>query len=424
MKLSCGLLVNPNNDIKNDIVISFERDKIVSVKEKCSEICDLHLKNAIAFPGLINIHDHLKYSWYKRIGRKGDYTSVYYWLTDLYNEFDPIVGKNEDNLNILFQLGVYKQLFSATTTVVNHSRYLKKHILSIKHEYIDIFDEFERELVVQPGFLSELTKNKHSSTFGRSIIESHARALREKRAFMIHAAEGRNGETKTEIKDLRRHGILTPESILVHCINTDETDIGYIKDGGCSIVWCPNSSEFVTGKVPNIRGFLNKDINVCIGTDSSCSGGCNLFAELSFAQDQYKREFREDIESSKLFDMVTVNAAKALKQESRIGFLDSGYMADVAIIDKKTDNPYDDILHSNAESIIALLHKGVFVYGDESVMNYFTIQEDVNYSNFIMNGRKKTVIGNPKSLISDAKKKFGLDRSIWFPFIPKEVGIE
>ncbi len=419
MNIACDIIANPNNNVQRNVVISIDDDRITAVERSQQHTYDIDLKDCIVFPGLINIHDHLKYSWHKKIGNEARYTSVYYWLRDLYEEYDPIV-KTQDELKILFKLGIYKQLFSATTTVVNHSRYFKQ-VLPEEQEFIDIYDDFERELVVQPGFLSKIIRDKHKSTFGDSIVESHSRAVKTQKPFMIHAAEGRNGETRTEIKDLGQHGILTPESILVHCINTDDEDVELIRKGGCSVVWCPYSSKFVTGKVPNVKAFLSNNINVCIGTDSSCSGGINLLDELRFAQVQYKDTFGENIESSVLFDMCTSHAAKALKQENIIGSIGQGCVADIAIVDKKTNNPYDDIICSDAESIIALLHKGIFVYGDEVFFDKFRIRENIQYFKFSINGRRKIVIGNLKKLIAQAKKSFSLAATTYFPFIPQEV---
>jgi len=418
VKFACGTIANPYGKILRNGVITLEGGKVAAV-ESAGQVCDAEFKDAVVFPGLINIHDHLKYSWYKKIGNEARYTSVYYWLRDLYEEYDSLV-KTEKDLEILFRLGVYKQLFSATTTVVNHSRYPKR-VLPEEEEYIDIFDDFDRELVVQPGFLSKLTKDTHKSTFGDSIVESHSRAVKNNKPFMIHAAEGRNGETKTEIKDLGQHGILTGETILVHCINTDAEDINLIKNGGCSVVWCPYSSRFVTGKVPNVKAFLARDVNVCIGTDSSCSGGKNLLEELRYAQIQYKETFGEVLSSSVLFDMVTGNAAKALKQENAIGSVTCGSIADIAIVDGKTSDPYGDIINSDTESIIALLHRGEFVFGDESVMDNFKVRENTPHVKFTVNGRKKVVIGNPLKLLNEARKRFSLDDGAVFPYIPREI---
>ena len=90
-------------------------------------------------------------------------------------------------------------------------------------------------------------------------------------------------------------------------------------------------------------------------------------------------------------------------------------------MDKKTNNPYDDIIHSDAESIIALLHEGAFVYGDERMFEKFKIRENTQYFRFSINGRRKIVVGNPKKLIEQAKKCFSLDATTNFPFIPQEI---
>lgn len=416
MRIFCGRVANPNGRISENQTISVENDRIDSLVSSCLGKADIEIRNATAFPGLINIHDHLKYSWYKRIGRLDSYSNVYNWLRDLYDEFDNVF--TAQSLSLLFKLGIYKQIFAATTTVVNHSRYAK-HVLPPEKEYINIFDEFERELVVQPELLRKITH--HPASFGQSISSAHGKALQKNVPFMIHAAEGSDGNTEGEIRQLEKYGALTPETILVHCINTSDDDLELVKKGGCSVVWCPYSSNNVIGKNAFIPGFLSRGINVCIGTDSSCSGSVNLLEELRYARTQYGRLFGEAISNSQLFDMVTINAARALMCENSIGQIESGYSADIVIVESSSSDPYDDIINSTPESIVALLCNGRFVYGDEYIANILPIYEKATYTRFAINGRKKMIVGDPERIISSTISQLSLDKSIWFPYIPIDL---
>lgn len=427
MKILCETIANPNNIISKGTPFSIIGGKVLVNNNSSLPGGEIVVGNSIAFPGLINIHDHLKYSWYRRIGRgkmieknQPRYNNVYKWLEDLYKNFDCVFDKTNDGLDIMFQLGLYKQIFSATTTVVNHSRY-SKNILSPQKQYISIVENIESEFVVQPELISNVTS--HPLFFGKGIQDAHNKAINSipQKAFMIHAAEGTDEVTKTEINILEKLGVLTPQTILVHCINTDEKDIELIANKKCTIVWCPYTNNYIIGKIADIKNIISKGINVCIGTDSSCSGSKNLLEELNYAKKQFNTRFHTEISSSDLFNMVTCNPAKALMLENKIGKISDGYSADIAIIDKKSEYPYDDILSCAPEDIIALWSRGVFIYGDEWFFHKVSKQADSVYSVFTTNGRKKVIIGNPRSLLNSFVNTFNEGEPVSFNFLPREL---
>jgi cytosine/adenosine deaminase-related metal-dependent hydrolase len=428
MKILCTDIVNPDGIVLKDIPFFIKGNKVFVSNSNSHSGDDIVVENSIAFPGLINVHDHLKYSWYERIGKgksieeikktQSYYNNVYEWLKDLYSTFDNVFNNINNGLDIMFQLGLYKQIFSSTTTVLNHSRH-SKNILSLENQYINIVGNCESELLVQPKLISNETS--HSLSFSESIQEAHNKAIKYKKAFMIHVAEGTDNETKNEINILNELGILTSQSILVHCINTDIKDIELIAKNKCTVVWCPYTSDFIIGKTADIRTIISNGINLCIGTDSSCSGSRNLLAELNYAKELYYQKFRVEISNSDLFNMVTCNPAKALMLEDKIGKIADGFSADIAVIDKKSENPYDDILSSNPENIIALWCKGSFIYGDESIFQKIPQKRYTIYSKFNINGRKKIIIGNPKTLFQSFINTFDIKESIYFDFIPKDL---
>lgn len=427
MKIVCDRIVNPNNIVLKETPISIIGDKVFVSNSDSHSADDIVVENSIVFPGLINIHDHLKYSWYERIGKgrrieknQPHYDNVYKWLEDLYKTFDHLFNNSNDSLDIMFQLGLYKQIFSATTTVLNHSRY-SNNVLNPKKQYINIIENIESELVVKPELIQNATS--HALSFGKGIQDAHNKAINSipQKPFMIHVAEGVDENTKDEINILNELGVLTPQSILVHCINTDIKDIELIARKKCSVVWCPYTNNFVIGKIANIENIISNGINLCIGTDSSCSGSKNLLEELNYAKKIYNTNFQSELSSSDLFNMVTYNPAKALMLEDKIGKIANGFSADIAIIDKKSKNPYDDILCSNPENIIALFSRGTFIFGDEWFFNKLSKQTDILYSKLTINGREKFIIGNPQALMQSFFDTFNYGEPVIFDFMPIEL---
>ena len=85
-----------------------------------TETIVLDMKGALAFPGLINSHDHLEFSLFPRTGNRiyDDYIS---WGNDIH-------ACNEDAINrvknvpyeLRFKWGLYKNLLCGVTTVMHH----------------------------------------------------------------------------------------------------------------------------------------------------------------------------------------------------------------------------------------------------------------------------------------------------------------
>src|ERR1700694_6294791 len=84
-----------------------------------------HFDNAIAFPGLINSHDHLDFNLFPRL-RNRVYNNYAEWGND-------IQANNKNTINeilkipqrIRVQWGLYKNLLNGITTVVNHGEKLR-----------------------------------------------------------------------------------------------------------------------------------------------------------------------------------------------------------------------------------------------------------------------------------------------------------
>jgi cytosine/adenosine deaminase-related metal-dependent hydrolase len=99
-------------------------------------------------------------------------------------------------------------------------------------------------------------------------------------------------------------------------------------------------------------------LNVCIGTDSLASNdSLNLFSEMRTAHRTHP-----SLTSFDLVKMVTVNPAKALQQDHRLGRIAPGYLADAIAIPYSGDvgTAYDAIME-NRSSIEWMIVDGKLV---------------------------------------------------------------
>jgi cytosine/adenosine deaminase-related metal-dependent hydrolase len=92
-----------------------------------------------------------------------------------------------------------------------------------------------------------------------------------------------------------------------------------------SIVHCPRSHEYF-GHSPFQFDKLRKvGLNICLGTDSLASNeDLSLFGEMR----AFQKEF-PNVSSEEVLKMVTVNGARALGQETVLGKIRSGFLADL-----------------------------------------------------------------------------------------------
>jgi cytosine/adenosine deaminase-related metal-dependent hydrolase len=107
------------------------------------------------------------------------------------------------------------------------------------------------------------------------------------------------------------------------------------------IVHCPRSHNYFGHSPFAFERLRALGFNVCLGTDSLASNErLSLFDEMRAFQKNYP-----DVSPKEILEMVTVNPARALHQEDRLGRIRPGLCADlVAIHCSGRDNPFEEIV--------------------------------------------------------------------------------
>ena len=132
-------------------------------------------------------------------------------------------------------------------------------------------------------------------------------------------------------------GLLDGNCVFVHMNVLREDEIDPVVESGMSIVWSPTNSWFYGTRqqsrnwIPELSG---RGVNVTIGTDVSkaSSFGDQLFSAYVLTRDQGDYLSPED-----LLQIQTLNGAKALRLDDRLGSLEVGKRADLVI--RTNDRP-------------------------------------------------------------------------------------
>src|SRR5438045_5134597 len=94
------------------------------------------------------------------------------------------------------------------------------------------------------------------------------------------------------------------------------------------VVHCPRSHDYFGHSPFQFQRLRQLSFNICLGTDSLASNeDLSLFAEMKVFGDTYSA-----VSPREIVQMVTVNPARALKQEHQLGCIGNGAYADVIAI--------------------------------------------------------------------------------------------
>jgi 5-methylthioadenosine/S-adenosylhomocysteine deaminase len=163
-----------------------------------------------------------------------------------------------------------------------------------------------------------------------SVVHIH---LHETAGEVLLAVE-QNGERPLDT--LNRLGLLGPRTQCVHMTDLGDQDIALLAATGAHVVHCPQSNMKLASGSCRVSDLLSRGVNVALGTDSAASNNdLNLFGEMQAAALLAKLHTRDasSLPAADALAMATINGARALGLEHRIGSLEVGKQADLIAVD-------------------------------------------------------------------------------------------
>lgn len=175
--------------------------------------------------------------------------------------------------------------------------------------------------------------------------------------------------------------------ILAHSVKLTEDEIDQLKELDICISHCPVSNLKLGCGIAKISYMVSNGITVSLGTDGQGSGSnLDLFETMKYTALLQKgiNEDPKDLPAYEVIKMATINGAKALCLEDKIGSIEEGKKADVIILNldnvstKPINNIFSEIVYNvkgyNVETTII---DGKIVMQDKKVRN---IEENIVYS--------------------------------------------
>ncbi|MFZ3040860.1 MAG: TRZ/ATZ family hydrolase [Thiobacillus sp.] len=200
-------------------------------------------------------------------------------------------------------------------------------------------DELKDEPLLSFAFAPHAPYTIADATFGR------INTLAEQLGLPIHT---HIHETDDEIQDslkqyglrplerLARLGLLGPNFIGVHAIHVNDAEIGLLAQHGCHVAHCPSSGLKLASGIAPVTKLIAAGVNLGFGTDGGASNNrLDLFGEMRLAALLAKGNSGDAaaLPAAAALKAATLDAARALNLDSRIGSIVPGKRADLIAVD-------------------------------------------------------------------------------------------
>ena len=196
----------------------------------------------------------------------------------------------------------------------------------------------------------------------------------------IHVAESAMDEEDAQnkyhesvVERLDRHGLISNDSLLVHCVHVNDKELDIIKERQASIVVNVTSNMNNAVGLPDIKKFRAKGIPVMIGNDGLSSGIANEYNNVLYSMHILKKS-PTAFSLGDLADMIEEGYQYVSRRlHVKLGHIESGYEADLLLV------PYVAPTDVDASNILGHLFYGmahsfkpkdVFVGGKQLVKDY------------------------------------------------------
>jgi guanine deaminase len=192
-----------------------------------------------------------------------------------------------------------------------------------------------------------------------AYLQTHLAENREEMEKVHHLYMGARDYTHV----YEKCGMLTPKTVLGHCIHLNPREIAAIAVAQATVAHCPSSNLFLGSGLMKLDQLMKAGIAVGLGSDVAAGPELNMWQVMRAAIDVQKARAAYEpnlraLRSSEAFYLGTQGGARALGKANTIGTLDIGKEADLLVVDLAAVAPYPSdhqaLEHLSTEDVLAL----------------------------------------------------------------------
>ena len=176
-----------------------------------------------------------------------------------------------------------------------------------------------------------------------SLVAAHDLALEFKAPLLIHLSETREEQRQlaekygtTPTNWLESIGFLGPNVLVAHCVWCDADDLRLLAERHVGLSHNPESNMKLASGVAPVVAARRVGIAVGLGTDGAASNNdLDMWEAMDFAGKLAKVSTMDPtaLPAKDLLRMATIEGARAMKIDDRIGSLEAGKRADLVAVD-------------------------------------------------------------------------------------------
>jgi cytosine/adenosine deaminase-related metal-dependent hydrolase len=171
---------------------------------------------------------------------------------------------------------------------------------------------------------------------------------------------------------LHRLGVLEERPLLIHCLDLDPDDFGRITDTGSGVAHCPVANARLGHGLAPVYRLREMGVAVGIGTDSvGANNRLDLLEEARIASllQRVSLHSHDALPADELLRLCTLEGARALGLDSRVGTLEPGKDADLCAVSlegqhvRPVHDPLAALFHAaRATDVVLTVVRGRVIY--------------------------------------------------------------
>jgi 5-methylthioadenosine/S-adenosylhomocysteine deaminase len=327
------------------------------------------------YPGLIDLHNHIAYNFLGlwKIDKK--FEDRYKWSQSARYEREisvPTRLLTSTNPVELVKYSEVKAMLGGVTTIGGFAKFNKSYGAWLLRN-IEVERFGKQEATIYTSVLKLRDEKQFLDT---------KRKIRDGNAFLYHLAEGTTSDILEEYTELDKYDLISEKLVAIHCTALKEAHFEVIGRKKVKVVWSPLSNLLLYGSTTDVVAAKKHEVLICLGSDWSPSGSKNLLWELKVAQLVNQESLQNLFSARDLVEMVTINPAKAIGWDDKIGRIAQGYFADIVVFGRTDrgnnnnthDDPYLNLIKSTEGNLKLLIIGGRPRYGDPEILHALGLQ--------------------------------------------------